>query len=110
MPNGADIDNLYDSVSRLEDRQVTAGSTVLSSWSEIDYDDNGNRLSELTSHRRPDGSSLRSGSATYGYAQLDRLISNHHPFDDGDTKVGYQLDNAGNVTAEAALDGPAADI
>jgi RHS repeat-associated protein len=110
LPNGAKIDNLYDSVSRLENRQVTAGSTVISAWTDIDYDDNGNRLSELTSQLKLDGSELRVGTATNSYDQLDRLISNHHAFDTGDTKVGYTLDNAGNVTAEAALDGPAADI
>lgn len=110
MPNGAQITNLYDSVSRLEDRQVKAGSTVLSAWTDIDYDDNGNRLSELTSQRKLDGSDLRTGTATYGYDQLDRLISNHHAFDTGATKVGYQLDNAGNVMAESAVDGPASDI
>jgi YD repeat-containing protein len=110
MPNGAQITNLYDGVSRLSDRQVKAGSTVLSSWTDIDYDDNGNRLSELTSQRKLDGSGLRTGTATYGYDQLDRLISNHHPFDAGDTKVGYQLDNAGNVLAETELDGAASDI
>jgi RHS repeat-associated protein len=110
LPNGAEIDNLYDSVSRLEDRQVTTGSTVLSAWTDIDYDDNGNRLSEITSQRKLDGSDLRTGTATYGYDQLDRQISNHHPFDTGNTKVGYTLDNAGNVTAESAVDGPASDI
>jgi hypothetical protein len=110
MPNGAQITNGYDSVSRLSDREVTAGSTVLSAWTDIDYDDNGNRLSELTSQRKLDGSGLRTGTATYGYDQLDRLISNHHPFDASDTKVGYKLDNAGNVMAESAVDGPASDI
>ena len=110
MPNGAEISNLYDAVSRLSDRQVTSGSTVLSAWTDIAYDDNGNRLSELTSQRKLDGSGLRTGTATYGYDQLDRLISNHHPFDAGDTKVGYKLDNAGRVMAEAAVDGVASDI
>jgi RHS repeat-associated protein len=62
------------------------------------------------SQRKLDGSGLRTGTASYGYDQLDRLISNHHPFDAGDTKVGFKLDNAGNVLAEAALDGAASDI
>ena len=107
MKTALDIHRRIDSVSRLEEREVKAGSTVLSAWTDIAYDDNGNRLSELTSQRKLDGSAL---DIYRSIDQLDRLISNHHPFDAGDTKVGYQLDNAGNVLAETALDGVAADI
>jgi hypothetical protein len=44
MPNGARVTNGYDGVSRLEQRQVKVGSTTLSAWTGIEYDDNGNRL------------------------------------------------------------------
>jgi len=90
LPNGAKIDQAYDGAARLIDRTVKVGTTTMSGWTDISYDDNDNRLGEQVSQRKLDGSGVRSGTSGYGYDQLDRLIRNRHGFDQGTAAVALQ--------------------
>lgn len=100
-PNGAATSYTFDPAGRLIDMSVTAGSSTLSSWTGVAYDDNDNRISEAVTRTEPNGTT-RTGNATLGYDRLDRLVSAKQPFES--KALSYALDDAGNITHETGDD------
>jgi RHS repeat-associated protein len=93
-PNGTAASYEYDRADRLVHLTVERAGTLIVSY-EYDYDENGNRKSQVETNGG------EAETTSYGYDDLDRLISVSYP--DG-TSVTYGYDGVGNRIAETVKD------
>lgn len=98
LPNGVVIEHEYDLADRMTSKRAKHPDTsVLSSWTEITYDADGNRIREAATQAKPDATT-EAGTGEYRYDPAGRLIVSKHPFEAD--HVPYVLDDAGNVISE----------